>query len=220
MAISGLDSILANQAPMVTSETKSSVLGKDAFLKLLITQLQYQDPMNPVENTEFTSQLAQFSQLELLNQMGTSMEQLSQLQGSINNIQALSFIGKQVSAIGNVVEYTGNQIDLGFDIDENAADVTIGIFDKDGAQVKTIAMGPATQGNVHCLWDGKDDAGNPVANGQYQYRVQATNFDGKTIAAKTYATGTVTGVRYDKGTTYLIIGDKEFTISDVEKILG
>jgi len=220
MAISGLDAILANQAPMATGETKSSVLGKDSFLKLLITQLKYQDPMNPVDNTEFTSQLAQFSQLELLTDMGTNIEQLNQLQGSLNNMQSLSFIGKTVSAVGNVVEYTGNQIDLGFDIDESAADVTIGIFDKDGAQVKTIAMGPATQGNVHCPWDGKDDAGNPVANGQYTYRVQATSFDGKTIAARTYATGTVTGVRYDKGITYLIIGDKEVTISDVEKILG
>jgi len=222
MSIVGLDSVLANQGQSLNSSsaTVTNSLGKDAFLRLLTTQLQYQDPLNPMEDTEFTSQLAQFSSLEQLTDMGSYMEELNKLQGSINNMQALSFIGRQVSAAGNIVEYSGQPITLNFELGGSAADVVVKVYTDEGTLVRTINIADAPQGDIQCLWDGKDDSGSLVSAGRYVFSVAATGYDESYVESKTYATGTVTGVRYDGGTTYLIIGDKEVTISDVEKILG
>ncbi|MCD6569302.1 MAG: flagellar hook assembly protein FlgD [Deltaproteobacteria bacterium] len=222
MPIAGLDSILANQVgiPQPGSATVPQSLGKDAFLKLLVTQLQYQDPLSPMENTEFTAQLAQFSSLEQLTEMGLSMAEFSKLQGSINNIQALSFIGKQISAKGNIVEYSGQEINLNFELDDNAEYLKVEIYDMDGNLVRTIEETGVPGGDVQCFWDGKDNTGHEVAGGRYTFKVEAIDIDGAYIGVKTYAVGKVTGVRYDHGITYLIIGNKEVTISEVEKILG
>jgi flagellar basal-body rod modification protein FlgD len=222
MSIVGLDSILANQGQSMNSSSATGVqsLGKDMFLKLLVTKLQYQDPLNPMEDTEFTAQLAQFSSLEQLTNMGSYMEELNKLQGSINNIQALSFIGKQVSARGNIVEYSGQPINLNFELEDSAAEVVVEVYTDEGTLVRTIDIADAPQGDIQCLWDGKDGSGSEVAAGRYVFNVEATDYDGSCIESKTYVTGTVTGVRYDDGITFLIIGNKEVTISDVEKILG
>ncbi len=222
MSIVGLDSVLANQGQSLnlSSATGAQSLGKDTFLKLLVTQLQYQDPLSPMDNMEFTSQLAQFSSLEQLTDMGSYMEKLNKLQGSINNIQALSFIGKQVSATGNIVEYSGQPINLDFELEGSAAEVVVKVYTVEGTLVRAINMADAPQGDIQCLWDGKDDSGSLVSAGRYVFSVAATGYDESYVESKTYATGTVTGVRYDGGITYLIIGDKEVTISDVEKILG
>src|SRR5210317_754089 len=80
---------------------KSNVMGKDDFLNLLITQLQNQDPLKPTDSTEFTAQLAQFSSLEQLGNVNENLKQLQDFQASINNSQAVSLIGKEITATGN-----------------------------------------------------------------------------------------------------------------------
>jgi len=222
MSAIGLDSILANQGSVEASSSavSSSTMGKDTFLKLLVTQLQYQDPLNPVENTEFTAQLAQFTQLETLTDMGDSLEMMSSLQGSINNIQTLSFIGKQVSAQGNTLHYTGNDVQIDFSLDNNAADVAVSIYTPEGTRVRTMELGEVSAGNCSCSWDGIDGNGDAAAAGRYTFIIEAIDYNGQPVNTKSYAMGEVTGVRYEDGVTYLIIGDKEVTISDVDKITG
>jgi len=222
MSTIGLDSILANQGSVdaTTKAVSSSDMGKDSFLKLLVTQLQYQDPLNPVENTEFTSQLAQFTQLETLTDMGESLANMSSLQGSINNIQTLSFLGKQVSAQGNTIHYTGDDVGINFTLDEHAADVRINIYTEEGNRIQSIELGEVFAGDFACSWDGTDGKGEAAASGRYTFIIEATDFDGQPVSSKSYAMGEVTGVRYDGGITYLIIGDKEVTISDVDRISG
>jgi len=218
----GLDSILANQGSVDTSTTaqESSGMGKDAFLKLLVTQLQYQDPLSPVENTEFTAQLAQFSSLEALTDMSESINQMSFLQGSLNNIQALSFIGKEVSAQGNILHYDGEDVGINFSLDEDSADVKVHIYTQNGTRVRTIDIGEASNGDLEYTWNGTDDSGEAVGSGRYAFTVEAVDYNGQSVSSTSYALGEVTGVRYDDGITYLIIGDKEVTISDVDKISG
>ncbi|MBN2297488.1 MAG: hypothetical protein JXM72_02785 [Deltaproteobacteria bacterium] len=222
MSAIGLDSILANQGSVdaTTSAASSSAMGKDTFLKLLVTQLQYQDPLNPVENTEFTAQLAQFTQLETLTDMGESLDQMSYLQGSINNIQTLSFLGKQVSAQGNTLNYTGSDVGIDFTLDESAADVVVNIYTEEGTRVRSMELGQAAAGNVTLSWDGTDGNGEAVASGRYTFTIEAIDYNGQPVNTKSYTMGEVTGVRYEDGITYLIIGDKEVTISDVDKISG
>ncbi len=222
MSAVGLDSILANQGSVdiSTAAQESDAMGKDSFLKLLVTQLQYQDPLNPVENTEFTAQLAQFSSLEALTDMSESINQMSFLQGSLNNIQALSFIGKEVSAQGNIIHYGGDDVNINFSLDDDAAEVRVHIYTEDGTRVRSMEIGEASDGDLAYVWDGTDDSGEAVSLGRYTFAIEAVNYNGQPVSSTAYASGEVTGVRYDDGITYLIIGDKEVTIADVDKISG
>ncbi|HPS94265.1 MAG TPA: flagellar hook capping FlgD N-terminal domain-containing protein [Deltaproteobacteria bacterium] len=222
MSAIGLDTILANQTAMdsaakATSKVESQ---KDMFLNLLVKQLQYQDPLNPVENTEFTAQLAQFSQLETLTDMKDSMSQLSQLQGTLNNIQAVSFIGKQVNAQGNIINYTGGEAGINLELEGQASTVAITLYNAEGTPVRTINLQDVAKGSVECAWDGKNNNGENVAPGRYYFGVEATGYDGQLVNTTSYANGTVTGVRYSGGVIYLQVGDKEVALSQVEKISG
>ena len=145
MSVSSVDNILANISSTSSSSKTSAgtaaggTLGKDSFMQLLVTQLQYQDPLNPMDNTEFTAQLAQFSQLEAMENMNETMEAMAVLQSSLNNIQALSFIGKTVNATGNTIEYGGSAVDLGYSLDDDATTVRVSIYNEDGTKVRTLS---------------------------------------------------------------------------------
>ena len=109
MSTIGMDAILNTQPSFNTtgSNKRAESLGKDDFLNLLIKQMQYQDPLNPVENADFTAQLAQFTSLETLSNIDENIVDLGVLQSSINNITAVSFIGKKKSGKTTVVHELG-----------------------------------------------------------------------------------------------------------------
>ena len=222
MSTVGMDAILSNQGPAKGGSTSEAVksLGKNDFLKLLVKQLQYQDPLNPVENTDFTAQLAQFTTLETLSNIDENITQLGILQNSINNMNAMSFIGKQVNAKGNILNYTGSDLNIDFSLDALAAEVRVKIFAEDGTLVRTIERENVQEGNVQFVWDGTDHNGERVSEGRYRFFVQAAYYEGNAVGTTSYAAGVVTGIRYDKGITYLIIGNKEVNIADIDKIQG
>ncbi|MEA2102922.1 MAG: flagellar hook capping FlgD N-terminal domain-containing protein [Thermodesulfobacteriota bacterium] len=219
MAIAGVDSILANQTPISSDKDTSNEITQDDFFSLLVSQLQYQDPLDPVKNTEFTAQLAQFTSLELQKSTSKSMEEMLRIQGSMNNMSALNFIGKEISGTGNICDYSGGEVSLDFELSDNAQDVNIGIYSGTGELVRSLSMDTVPEGLSHCIWDGTDASGNEVAHKRYSFDIEATDYNGNSIGTKTSTTGTVDGIRYDGGYTYLIIGDKEISISEVEKIL-
>jgi flagellar basal-body rod modification protein FlgD len=222
MSTVGMDAILANQRSVNTGSTSEDAksLGKDEFLKLLVKQLQYQDPLNPVENTDFTAQLAQFTSLETLSNIDENISHLGILQNSINNMNAVSFIGKQVHAQGNAANYTGSDVTFDFKLSDFAAEVTVNIYDSDGQLVRTMKKEKVAAGDAQCVWDGKDDEGNTVSEGKYLFAINAADYDGASVNAVTYTIGQITGVRYEEGITYLIIGDKEVNIANIKKIEG
>jgi flagellar basal-body rod modification protein FlgD len=222
MSIVSVNSVInPSSSTTSTSSAKDKVAEqKNMFLNLLVKQLQYQDPLNPVQNTEFTAQLAQFSSLDALTDIKESMSNLSQLQSTINNIQALSFIGKSVDAVGNTVNYTGSPVDISFEVGDQAATVDVTIYDEDGKPVRHMQATGVQKGDAKVVWDGKNDGGTALGGGKYYFTVSAKGYDGTAVSSTTYAKGTVTGVRYDSGTVYLEIGDKEVALSDVNKISG
>ncbi len=216
-----VDSVLGASTASTTASAKSSSsdsLDVTDFYKLLIQQLQYQDPLNPVENTEFTAQLAQFSSLQALNDMKTSMDTLSLLQASTNNLQALSLIGRSVTAQGNIVNYAGTSEALNFTLGDRAQSVTIKIYASDGDLVRTATMSNVEEGDAVYTWDGRDDEGITMEQGKYYFMVGATDYAGSSVSTTTYAKGEVTGVKYDSGDTYLTIGNKDVSLSDIQKI--
>ncbi len=221
MAI-GLDNILATQSVADTASASAATdkiaEQKNMFLTLLVKQLQYQDPLNPMENTEFTAQLAQFSQLESLAEMNSSIQTMTQYQNSMNSMAAASFIGKQVNASGNIISYSGGESTIDFNVQDKAASATLTIYNAEGTSVRTIDMKNVQQGDVSCIWDGKNNNGETASPGTYYFGISATGYSGEAVSTSSYANGTVTGIKFENGTIFLQVGDKEVTLANIKKI--
>ena len=194
-------------------------MGKEDFLTLLVAQLQHQDPLNPAESTEFTAQLAQFSSLEQLQNIETTLNGFEVYQSTLNNIQSSGFIGKTVTATGSMFGVNGGNPDpIRFDLVNDADSVYIQIYDNFGGFVTDIQAGARQAGEQQVAWDGRDSNGATVADGAYTFTVMAMNTDGAIVSANSYTTGIVTGVDYKTGATNLLINDREVPISSVIRI--
>lgn len=197
----------------------NSVMGKDDFLTLLVAQLQHQDPLNPAESTEFTAQLAQFSSLEELQNIESTLSGFEVYQSTLNNIQSSGFIGKTVTATGSMFGVNGGNPDpIRFDLVNDADSVYIQVYDKFGGFVTDIQAGARQAGEQQMAWDGRDSNGAAVADGSYTFTVMAMNTDGAIVSSNSYTTGIVTGVDYKTGATNLLINDREVPISSVIRI--
>jgi flagellar basal-body rod modification protein FlgD len=222
MEVTGVDSTVSTTATE-TLTNATSLLGKDAFLKLLTVQLQNQDPMSPLENNELVAQLAQFSSLEQLENIADSLQNnldlnllLTQV---LNNTAAAGLIGKEVVASGDEVALTEDgTADLTFDLEDDAATVKVSIMDETGTVIKTLGAEDLGAGRNVLTWDGTNEAGREVAEGTYTFKVEATNADGEAVTASTLVVGEVLGVRYEDGQAMLLIGGREVGIGDVIEI--
>lgn len=215
-----VDPVLSTLAASTSSSTKSSTDSAseiaDTFYKLLTTQIQYQDPLNPMENTEFTSQLAQLSSVEQLQGVNKNLGYLQLYMASINNSQALSFIGKEVNAAGNTINYDGaNKADAQYILNSDAARVVVNIYDANNSLVRTIHGEEQKQGTNTVAWDGRDSNGKQVASGDYTFKVLATDVEGNAVSSTTMMTGTVDGITFEEGITYLTVGGQKIAIGDI-----
>ena len=216
----------ANALASITGSEKSSAataasktMGKEAFLTLLITQLQHQDPLNPADSTEFTAQLAQFSSLEQLSNVNENLNALKLYQASINNAQAVAFIGKDIVAKGNRLEVKGGRASAcEFELSAAAPRVAVSIYDATGNFIADIQRTALGAGKQSLVWDGKDRNGNPVSDGAYTFEVQAEGAKGEKLGATTFSKGMVSGVTFEDGVTYLIVGGSKIAVGDVTQI--
>lgn len=202
---------------------------QDQFLKLLVTQLQNQDPLNPMQNAELTSQLAQISTVEGINNLKNTMLSISGQIDVSQSMNAVSMIGRGVLIPGSGVKVgvdAENPTErvvtpYGLDLQGDAAKVTVRIADADGTVVRTIEMGEQKNGVYTLDWDGKNDAGVPVNAGAYKLSVTALDADAKTVAAETLSYGMVKSVAYSTNGLRLDLGlDGQSSMMDVRKIIG
>jgi flagellar basal-body rod modification protein FlgD len=217
MIVAGTNEVKSTAS--VQNTANAAALGKNDFLKLLIEQIKNQDPLNPIENTEFTAQMAQFSSLEQLFNINDGIQNLTQYIASLNNTQALNLIGKEVVATGdNVHVKDGKGTDIRYTLDKDAQSVTITIMDDAGLPVRTISKGAQGAGAQKVSWNGLSDFGSPLKDGLYHYTVTAHDNLGNLVDATTFTTGVVTGINFENGITFVQIGDQEFMISDISQI--
>jgi flagellar basal-body rod modification protein FlgD len=213
-SITGLNSTVTS--PDVPSSAPVKILGKDDFLNLLVTQLQNQDPLNPADSTEFTAQLAQFSSLEQLNNINDNLENMKLFQNAVTNSQAVSFIGKTITATGNTLQLKDGQpavchFELGF----AAANAVITVYDASGDFVKAFETGPLQSGRQTAVWDGTDRSGNQAPPGLYRFEMQAVDANNVSIGVTPLISSIVTGVSLKNQTASLITELQTIAIDDV-----
>jgi flagellar basal-body rod modification protein FlgD len=191
----------------------------NTFLTLLTTQLQYQDPLNPMDSSQFTNQLVEFSEVE--QQIKTN----SQLSTMITNQTASETISAQ-SMVGDTIQYNGSQAALenanatwSYDLPSDAKSVTLNVLDSSGDIVYSTS-GQTTAGTYPFSWNGKTSGGQQESNGgTYTLQVTATDADGNPITATTTAVGTVTGVNVENNVATFDVSGVEVPMSELVSIV-
>ncbi|NOT35594.1 MAG: hypothetical protein HOP12_15725 [Candidatus Eisenbacteria bacterium] len=197
--------------------SRSSAMGRDQFLQMLVTQLKNQDPMSPLQPHEFAAQLAQFSTVEQLQQIGdglvaqTTALELSNVIGKTTLSAAM--LGRSVIAHGNQLEVTANSSPpIKVDIGGVGGTTTLIVRDSKGKEVARREFGSMPGGSqTLALPEG-------LVPGVYKYEVQVKDGAGKTIPVTPYVTGTVSGVSFRDGSIVLRIGGMEVVLDDVAEI--
>ncbi len=191
-----------------SSDTQKSenddALGRDAFLTMLVAQLQNQDPLNPMDGTDFSAQLAQFSQLEQLMNLNDSMETLTTSFLSDSDKDLIGYVGKQVTGEVNTMQVAEGEVSGGFFSLSEPADVVVEIVDSSGMTVKRLGQGTKNAGSHVISWDGTNEEGTAVDDGTYTFNVLANTGSGYNKISNS-VTGTVDGVAYSDGKAYLVV---------------
>ncbi len=189
-----------------TSDTSSSTsLGTEDFLTLLVAQLENQNPLDPADTSQFTDQLAQFSQVEQLINVNDKLEEMkNNSNDSGDSIDANSYVGKTVSATVTSMTIDDGSVTAGFYEVAKPAEVTVYVYDSNGTKVATLFEGEVEAGSYLVSWDGTDDEGNSLDDGEYSYVVMADYGDGYE-AVESYLSGTVDAVSYQNGKGYLVV---------------
>ncbi len=219
MAIAPIDTI-TNNSTDGSSASQNDVIDKNEFLLLLVTQLQNQDPLSPMDSAEFTSQTAQFASLEQLQGINENLGYLQQYQSALFDEHAVSFIGKTVRAADNSVDKTdGDSSGLHFELARDASEVYAYIYDATGDLVHEIhETGPFSEGEHSLTWDGTDAEGNQVPDDRYYFEVQAVDTNGNTFTGVPFYEGTVNSVNFWNGTAYLTAGNHDIALGDVIQV--
>jgi flagellar basal-body rod modification protein FlgD len=178
MSVSGVSSVL-EQYQIKQDTTQKKDLGKNEFLELLVAQLNNQNPLEPQENGEFIAQLAQFSQVEGIEKLNTSMGSLLSGYQSSQALQASSLVGRKVIVpTEKAVVDTSETFKGSLVLPVTSSNVYVNVYDSAGKAVSRVNLGQQAAGNVSFMWDGKDSSGNLLPPGTYKFEAQATYADG------------------------------------------
>ena len=195
-----------------------SVLGKDDFMKLLLTELQYQDPTDPMDSEKILTQTSQLATLESADNTNKTMEKLVNQLNSSSDLNAVSAIGK-TGSLGTDSITLGKNDNPTFDMyfKHNIASGTIHITDAKGNIVKTFDLKTHDAGVQSFQWDGKDNSGNRLPEGKYS--ITSDYSDGSTGSYKSvYGIFPIESVRFDSGKALLKLGSKYYPLSDIKEI--
>jgi flagellar basal-body rod modification protein FlgD len=194
-----------------------SGMGQEAFLKMFMAQMTNQNPLDPMDNTEFTAQLAQFSSLEQLTAMNEKLNGLSSLQTAFQEVQVASYLGKEILAYGNQMPVTDGQAGSTYFNLAAPAEVRIIVTNEDGQTVRDEDLGAMGIGEQEWTWDGLTSYGQAAPDGVYKINILATDSDGNAVKINSqYVSGIVTGFQWDaNGNLQLLGSGSAISLSDV-----
>lgn len=204
-----------------TSTSPNKQLGQDAFMKLMIAQMQNQDPLSPMENGQFIAQLAQFQSVSGINDLNTSFSDFVTSMQSNQALQASALVGRQVlvdsktAALGATGPVNGAAI-----LPASTTNMNVYVYDSSGQLVRTINMGQQSSGEVEFSWDGMDDSGKRLPAGQYNFKTEASNQgENYELATAIYSTVDSVVLGGGNGITLNVTGQGEVPMSSVSKIM-
>jgi len=210
--------LLASLSP-TSSQASAAGDMQDRFLKLLVTQMRNQDPLNPMDNAQVTSQLAQISTVSGIDTLNTTLAAMASSFTAAQTLQASSLIGHSVLAPGNDLILQNGAAAGGMQLDQPADAVTVTVIGPNGQTVKTIQLGPQQAGTRTFVWDGSTDAGGQAPDGAYVFKVSAVQ-GGKPISVQALGYGLVQSVTLGSGQVQLnTIGLGTVNLGDVKQII-
>ncbi len=203
----------AQEARLAASNTPEakSTMDQDTFLTILVAQLTHQDPLNPMEDQDMTSQLAEFSSLEQLTNINDGISNLTSTMEQSDMLSAVSFIGKDIKAEGyKISKDEGNVSTIYYGFGEPVTGILMNIYDSEGAIVRSVELGSKEAGTYQYEWDGLDESGAELPDGQYGVGILGEDADGGYVMVQTEISGTVDAVVNEDGTQYLRLKDGRF----------
>jgi len=217
-----IQSVSTTDTSAASAAMKQSMgMNKDDFLKLFITQLQNQDPLNPMDSTEYISQLAQLSQVEQAYNTNSNLQSIINALGDSSALSAVSYVGKEVTAAGSQVSLKeGAGADVTFSVPKAADQVTVNIMNANGEVVRTLTGGVTAAGESTLAWDGKNSSGTQLPSGAYTVAVTGTDAAGNNFACSPFIRGTVDGISFAGSSPRMVIGGLEVPFSDLLRVKG
>ena len=188
------------------------------FLKLLTTQLANQDPLKPMDNEAMVQQLATFSQLEQLEGVNQKLEESMSYSQSLNNTMMMDIVGKRVTVLGNDVQIEGGKPSRTL---VRTVEPGIGyarVYDENGLLVRSIENIEIQPGFSEVKWDGLDENGDPLPDGNYQIQVAAERIGGDMMSVATFQSGIVDTVQFDDNRVNLMVNGKLYSPSSVVEV--
>lgn len=210
---------LSSYRTQENTSTPENELGQDAFLELLVAQLNNQNPLDPQDNGDFIAELAQFSSVEGIDNLNNSVDSLLSDYKSSQALQASALVGRQVVVPNNEVYWSGEgSIPAMVEVEDGATNVMFNITSDDGELVAQIPMTEALPGENNVLWDGKDAEGNALPPGKYKFTATGV-VDEKAESFVVYGSARVNSVTLGDGSTMLnVAGIGQIPLSEVREI--
>jgi flagellar basal-body rod modification protein FlgD len=217
-----IDAVTSTTTSSASATMKQSVgMNKDDFLSLFVTQLKNQDPLNPMDGTEFISQLAQLTQVEQAYNTNSNLAKLIGMMDDSSALSTVSFIGKEVTVSGSEVALTsGGEATLSYVVPQNAEQVVVEIKDSSGISVRTLTQEQTVAGTASLVWDGKNDAGTALPSGTYTFAVKGLDSSGSTFTCETRTRGKVDGVSFAGSSPTVTVGGLEIPFSSILSVSG
>lgn len=201
---------------MTTSLTgTTSKMGQDEFMKLLCTQLKNQNPLDPMDGTEFAVQLAQFTSVEQLTNLNTGLDSVRSDLVSMMNLEVIGGVGREMTVAGDQLEVTGSSTKITFLLDGAIQQGTVKIYDEQGTLAGTVDLGSLGAGIQSVSWDSSN-----VDAGKYTFEVSAVDGDGNDVSVQTMMTGTATAVSWKDGVPYYRMNGTDIPFSSVVSFGG
>lgn len=206
-----------NQGQAISNASAGLADNFDTFLTLLTQQLKNQDPLSPMDSTQFVTQLVQFSGVEQQINQNKNLETLIGLQYAAAFGSAANYLGREATVFGDTAPLSDGQAKWSYDLPQDTEETSIVVSDAKGRVV--YETGGAIDGGDHdFVWDGKDSAGNALEDGLYSIKVTGLTQDDKSVTARTTVTGRVTGADFTGSEPALLIGELRVALGSVKDL--
>lgn len=219
MSVSALGGVLGAGATAATAaSTSSKTTSEESFMKMLIAQLRNQDPLNPMDNSQMTSQLAQLNMVSGINQLNKTMNGLVSNDTSSQAVSAAGLLGREVLVPGNGLQLSNGSAKFGFDLSQAVDALNLTVYDAQGNALHSQELGPQAKGLQTLAWDGATDSGVAAIDGSYIYKLKA-QLAGNEIPVTALTVGSVQNISLNSGVLKANVGKAgDVSLGDIKQI--